>query len=462
MRWFARLAFASALLVLGFVSTAPAGLSEGPRIATFRCDITPPVGQPLFSSDTVRTIEQPLLAKGIVLESQSQRYVLCALDWCELCNGSYDSMRAKIAEAAGTVPAHVALQCVHLHTAPIIDLDAYSLLVEQGVRPDGMHVAPPVFLSIQQRLADAVRVSVGRLIAFDQIGTGQAKVDRVASTRRCRDASGKIQPRFSSTRDPVLRAMPEGLIDPHLKTITFAQGQRPIVRLHYYATHPQTRYGDGRASSDMVGDARERLEREEGVFQIYFTGCSGDITAGKYNDASDKCRAELAGRLFDGMKAAAAATKLVPVETIRWHTEPLMFPRRNDAGFSSDECLARLNNRRESPVARFYGGAVRLAFHQRSAKPIELSSLEIGPVHIVHLPGEPMVAYQLFAQSLCPKDFVAVAGCGDGSPGYLCTQKAFAEGGYEPTASNVKPESEALLKKAIADLLGVTTTQNTQ
>ncbi len=39
------------------------------RVATFRCDITPPLGQPMFSCDALSKVEQPLLAKGIVLEA---------------------------------------------------------------------------------------------------------------------------------------------------------------------------------------------------------------------------------------------------------------------------------------------------------------------------------------------------------------------------------------------------------
>ena len=81
--------------------------------------------------------------------------------------------------------------------------------------------------------------------------------------------------------------------------------------------------------------------------------------------------------------------------------------------------------------------------------------MQIGDVYVVHLPGEPMVCFQLFAQGLRPGAFVAVAGYADGGPGYLCPAAAYREGGYEPTASRVKPESEPLVKKAIASLLGV-------
>ncbi len=238
-----------------------------------------------------------------------------------------------------------------------------------------------------------------------------------------------------------------------MKTITLARGEKPLVRLHYYATHPQSYYGDGRATSDVAGDAREALERKEGVFQVYFDGCGGDITMGKYNDGSRPCRVALAGRLLKGMQASVAATKFAPAGEVHWRTYPLRMPPRTDAGYRLEECLALAKNPQAGSVARVDAGASRVVFQQRSARPIELSALEIGNVDILHLPGEPMIEFQLFAQQRKPRAFVAVAGYGDCGPGYLCPARAFGEGGYEPTASYVKPESEVLLKQAIAALL---------
>jgi hypothetical protein len=450
-RWWTLISVA--ILPLCLLPSLRAGAADELRVATFRCDITPPLGQPLISCDPVRTVEQPLLAKGIVLESGGQRYVLCALDWCELCNGSHDDFQRKIAAGAGADPARVAVQCVHQHTAPLVDMDAQKLLAELGfTKPQ---IDPKVFDEIEQRVVNAVKQSLARLEPFDQIGVGQAKVDRVASSRRFIDAAGKIHSRMSSCKDPAVRALPEGTVDPYLKTITLARGQKPLVRLHYYATHPQSFYGDGRASSDIVGDAREELERTEHVFQVYFNGCGGDVALGKYNDGSKKCRVELAERLLAGMKTSAAATKLCPAGPICWRTYPLALPRRTDDGFSMSAALAHMNDPKAAPLVRLFNGAQHVVFHRRSQQPIELSSLEIGNVHILHLPGEPLVAYQLFAQSIRPEAFVAVAGYGDGGPGYICLATAFPEGGYEPATSRVKPESEVLVKRAIAALLGV-------
>ena len=91
----------------------------------------------------------------------------------------------------------------------------------------------------------------------------------------------------------------------------------------------------------------------------------------------------------------------------------------------------------------------------RLAKPIDISSIQIGPARILHLPGEPMIEFQHYAQRVLPGKFVAVAGYGLATPGYVCTEEAFTQGGYEPSASNVVPESEKAVKQAIREALAV-------
>jgi hypothetical protein len=255
------------------------------------------------------------------------------------------------------------------------------------------------------------------------------------------------------------------LIDPMLKTITFAAGEKPVARLHYYATHPQSFYGDPRVSYDFPGIAREALEQADGACQIYFTGCAGDIAAGKYNDGTPEARRQLADRLLAGMKGAIAATQLAPVGPVEWRTVPVLLPPKlasnpKEAGLFSlkglhpEQLRSVMNSPSESLNSRI-GAARRLAFLNRADKPIMLSGLQLGGVYIVHLPGEPMIEFQLDAQRQRPDSFVAVAGYGEGCTNYICTARAFKEGGYEPTASSVAPESESLLKAGIGRVLGL-------
>lgn len=444
----------AALAALGCGAEAGESGKRGPglRVAAFRCDATPPRGMPIYPSyRPLETIEHPLLAKGIILDEGRQRCVLCAVDWCILSNSTRDELRRQAAEAAGTDLAHVTIHVVHQHSAPALDVDAQKVL--ETIENPPPYLDLKFVAAVGERLAAAVRDAAGRLQDVDRIGTGQAKVERVASSRRIITADGKLHGRNSAGgRNPALAALPEGLIDPLLKTITFARGDKPLARLHYYATHPQSFYGDPRVSSDFVGLAREQLEQEEGVPQVYFTGCAGDVAAGKYNDGTPRARDELTGRLLSGMKAAAAATRFEPAASIQWRTVPLVLPPKTSAGFTLPELRATMADVREKPHLRILA-ARRIAFHQRIDRPLELSALQCGRIHLLHLSGEPMVAFQLYAQQLLPNEFVAVAGYGDGCTNYICTEQAFQEGGYEPSASAVGPQSEALLKAAIRRVL---------
>jgi hypothetical protein len=95
-----------------------------------------------------------------------------------------------------------------------------------------------------------------------------------------------------------------------------------------------------------------------------------------------------------------------------------------------------------------------LAFAARIDRPIELTMLAIGDLRIVNLPGEPLIEFQHYAQGQAPDAFVAVAGYGDCCCGYICTDVAYEEGGYEPTATYAARGSEGRVKKGIRELLG--------
>jgi hypothetical protein len=425
------------------------------RVATFRCDVTPWPGETLVWTAKLVKVEEPLLAKGIVLEDGTNRYVVCALDWCLLANDSELSFRKALAAAAGTDPARVAVQCVHQHAAPYADAAAHRML---DALPSPLpHLSLKFLNAVRGSLAAAAQGAVAHLEPFDQVGTSQAKVERVASARRIRDDKGRMLTRWSSgAKDPIMARAPEGLIDPWIKTITLARGNKPLVRLHYYATHPQTFCCDGRASADFVGLAREAVEREDHVFQIYFTGCAGDVTAGKYSDGSPKAQAELAQRLESGMLASIADTRFAPAKDLVWRSQLLTLPLRAPTEQITAQSQGWLETTNQADSIRIDQGAMRLAFVERINRPIQVSSLQLGKVYILQLPGEPMVEFQLFAQRSRTGDFVAVAGYGDCGPGYICMDKALAEGGYEPSDSNVGQGSEALLKNGIEALLGNT------
>jgi len=438
------------LLLLG--CTGPSRTeSAGLRIALFASDVTPPLGHPLIKG-VAEEILQPMVLKGIVLDDGQTRLVLGAMDWCVLRGAAYDMFRNKIALAAGVPVTQVRIHMTHTHSAPLVDARAEQLLA--ATSKPFRHLDLDWMARMTTDAARAVETAVHNLGPFTHIGVGQAKVEHFASNRRVMGPDGKIQVRYSATKSEALRAEPEGLIDPWLKTVTFYDGETALVRLHYYASHPQSYYGDGKVHPDTPGLARSYLEGEEGVSQVYFTGCAGNVTAGKYNDGSPECRQALSKELYSGMIRAIAATRKEAVTSYSWKTVDVRFPPKEEAQ-NSPEILRKTLEDPDAPAEKRQMAAIRLAWMERiRMRPaLDLGRLRIGSLDILHLPGEPFVEFQIYAQSLRPDRFVAVAGYGEGGPGYICTDVAHGEGGYEPTQSMVAPPTESLLKSAIAELL---------
>jgi hypothetical protein len=422
---------------------APAVGPRPLRAAAFRADATPPLGEPLIWVTPAKQVLDPLWAKGVVLDDGRQRIVLCAVDWCGIGGSTYTLFRDTIAKAAGT-PAHrVSVHSVHQHTAPYIDGDAYTLMRQAGLAP--LLMSTQAIGQITSRIAGAVRGAIARLQPIDRIGVSQAAVEAVASARRIID-NGALVTRFSTGgRDSKIAALPEGDVDPHLRTITLANADQPVARLHYYATHPQTFCCDGRVTADFVGAAREQQERDEGVPQIYFTGCAGDVTVGKYNDTSSAAYDALQLHLLQALKASAAATRYTPAQGLQWNTATFLPPRRQPT-------ITDLRTLKGSPDQDIYRAAITAAFARRK-QPLAVNLLRLGDAQVLHLPGEPMLDFQKFARQLAPQSNVAVAGYGDISPGYLCTDEALRQGGYEPSASNAAAGTETILKNLIQELV---------
>ena len=426
------------------------------RLAVFRADVTPRLGHPLLGSllAGAKSVDDPLWANGLVLLGPDKPIVLVAVDWCEIRNDAYARWQDALAEAAGTTRERVLVTSVHQHDAPIADLTAERLLRE--ARVDGQIIDPEYYERTVRKVAAALTSSLSSAQRVTHIGTGQAKVERVASNRRVEGPDGKgTFSRYSATRDAAIRDQPEGLIDPWLKAISFWNGEQPLAVISAYATHPMSYYGAGAISSDFVGLARERRRNDQpAIHQIYVSGCSGDVTAGKYNDGSPENRARLAERMYNAMTEAMAATVRHPLAKIDFRSARMVLPHRE--GTQTAEALrARLADDKQ-PL--FQRALAAMGLSSRTLHPegheILISSIDFGPAQIVLLPGESLVGYQLLAQKLRPDVFVMAVGYGECAPGYVPTNSASREGYAESQGwCWVAPDVEGRMTEALRNAL---------
>lgn len=442
----------------GLESLSPSGPVKDDqlvRIATFDVDATPPIGSRMAYDPVTNWWDLTLKARGIVLMNAGQPIVLCAVDWIGIANEGHDEFRATLAKAAGTIPSRVAVHTVHQHDAPDCDFSAEKILKERGLDPASYN--GDFAREVLHRLDRAIKESLSRAQPITEIGLGKAIVEKVASNRRILGPDGKVRAtRYTSCKDPALRAEPEGTIDPELSMISFWNGERPLAVLTYYAVHPQSYYRTGIPNPDFPGVARFlRQLAIPAALHVHFNGAGGNLGAGKYNDGSPENRRILAERLADGMRRAWEQTRREPIkpDDVKWAVESVALPVASH--LSETELEAQFA--KPDPAFFLSGAASRLAFLRRckSGHKIDVTCLSLGRARLLHLPGELFVEYQLAAKSMRPDRFVAMAAYGDYGPGYIGTKVAYAEGGYEtsPTSSNVSPEVENVLIGAIKRLL---------
>jgi hypothetical protein len=440
-------------LLLGL--TAPAGHAAGPlRVGVFAVDASPPVGSPL-AYDPTRGVERPLSCRGIVLIGEGRPVVLCAVDWIGIANDGHVEFRKALAEGAGTEPGRVAVHTLHQHDAPGCDFSTDRLLARYGINREVFDAA--FARDVIARATAAVRTATANARPITHLGLGQAEVEKVASNRRILGPDGKVKYiRWTATTDPAVRAMPVGTIDPCLRLISFWDGSEPIAALTYYATHPQSYYRTGLANPDFPGLARDQRQSATKVPHIHFNGAGGNVGAGKWNDGSHENRRILADRVAAGMSKAWEATVKTPVTAadLAWESVPASLP---PAEHLDEARLAAVVADPAKSVRDRASAAGDLVWLKRCKEggTIDISCLHLGRARVLHLPGELFVEYQLAAAKLRPDLFVAMAAYGDYAPGYIGTEIAYSQGGYEtePRSSLVAPSVEHTLLSAVRRLL---------
>ena len=400
---------------------------------TFSADVTIPIGHPCMGGGIApaKVIVDPLEAIGFVLAggTLAKPVVFVSVDWCEIRNGDYDAWRSALAAVAGTDRERVLVTSVHQHDAPVVDVEAQRRLEARNAAGAvcDIEFAPVAIASVAKALSAALD-GPGRRVTH--VGTGKAIVDRVASNRRYERPDGSISyHRTSASHDPAAFEAPEGTIDPWLRTLSLWAGDEPLLALSAYAVHPMSYYGDGEVSADFMGIARRARQRAlPDVVQVYASGCSGNVTAGRYNDGARENRPVLAARIQAAMAEAWAQTERRPLESASFRSVPLRFEPRSGPGHTPQDLETRITN--DADPADQCRAAMAMSWQDRvrSGQPIDLPVLELGPAVLALLPGEAYVEYQLLAQRLRPDAFVMALGYGECATGYIPTASQIAEG----------------------------------
>ncbi len=424
------------------------------RIATFSLDVTPPVGAQMAYEVNTK-VDTPIFIRGLLVEDGTSRAVIVSCDYIGIYGRAWHEWREAVAQACETPADLVFLHSIHQHDSMRIAPWMNEFMRASGTVAVDDAYCETTLRNLQEAASDAVR---GRWQTVDTLMTAEARMSGLASSRRMIGEDGKsFAGRFSMCDDRDLQAFPVGTIDPFLRTIAFARSDGHILAaVHTYACHPMAAYMRQMVSQDVPGVAlaHARASAGEDVFQMYLTGCAGDVSFGKYHlGDKEKTLAMLGRRLGDGMIRNLARLDEKPIGPVGSWTADFEFPLDPAiAREASSSAVEEADDERQLMRAAFRHGIAQ-DWDLLSKCPVSLLSLG-DHVHLLSMPGEACVEYQLYAQSLVPERFLACAAYSDVGYAYIPTASMYEEGGYEPRASIATPEVEARLKSAVRELVG--------
>ena len=402
-------------------------------------------------------VHDPLLVRLVVWRGAAGGAVLISLDLVALTVDRVTRIRRDVHVALPFVaPEAILVCCTHTHAGPLT------------IPFRGMGEMDPRYLE---------QVCIAVVACAQEAAANLA----MASLRYAKPAVqigiNRRQTRSGST---VIGVNPEGPVVRHAHVIVM-RSERGQAILFQHACHPVILgNANHHISADFPGAACAEVERRTGSFALFVNGAAGDInpriTGGTFDDVDELGR-ELGTAVADAAITAAAQTEA----TISWHRRRLDLPLIPPAGVAraayqgailslkvalksgGDEWIRRVP-RAQLEWSRAYLKAA-LNPNRSPTQSFEIQGLRIGALIWLGMEGEIFSRYQLDLEAAHAGPLV-LCGFANGCVGYVPTSEEYDRRGYEvdtayrvyPSVQMIAPESDAIIRRAAAELLHVLAT----
>lgn len=423
-------------------------------------DITPLLGISLvgyFHDRKAVDVRDPLYAKAIVLESDGEKIAIVVCDLIALERDAVEAARELIESRCGIPPQNVMIACTHTHTGP-------ATVSALGVDKDEGYIQ---FLI--PRIADAVQMACQRLREA-KLGWEVGREERISFNRRYWMKDGSVRTNPGYNNPDIVR--PAGPIDPDVMAIRIADAQdNTIAVLANFALHYVGGSPSNVVSADYFGMFAEEIQRMHGesFVAVLSNGCCGDINNIDVHNpperregyeharhvasilAADVYSLTEHVRLTDEVRLGAASKRItIPIRPI---TEEMIESAKAILRDAPDDVNRYTREQIYAREILFLSEMPRQVETEMQAFSIRS---ERGEMAIVGLPGEIFVEIGLQIKNSSPFKTTMTVELANDWVGYVPTEKAFKEGGYETEfarSSKLVPEAERILIQTACELL---------
>lgn len=412
--------------------------------------ITPPVGIPLAGNGRAdsrsRGVHDELRANYIYIEESGEKLLFIGMDLLGLKKETCDRIKSAVFAKTGLAAERVHILCTHTHSGPNTMQIFKGFLTEQDLANCDQYL---------DWLVARVAEPAGGILqaAVDgKIGFGRDVVEGFSFCRRVILKNGECKMVFEEYDPAEIDHLtgPNGYPDMGIFLITDAEESVRGILVHY-TTHPAVVCGqDWLYSRDFIDRMTSDLQQRFGqdVVVLYANGAQGNLVAADpYKEfvtgweEADRVGAGLAAGAIRIAERILTERRLTAVAPIRLAQRSMTLPVRS---ITKEDCKrAEEILRTPRNEVRLHGldpkveaeSILEVANYPRVEEETIVSAILIGDTLMITFPGEVFIEFALKLIQASPVQNTMIFGLADDYVGYIPTESAFAEGGYEVKTS---------------------------
>ena len=434
------------LIQLVFVTSKVHAQEVTLKAGIARTDITPTEGLYMGGYDmTFRPGRSEgsygsIYIRALVFDDNVNRVVFIEADVVSLPDGDYSSIRKLIFEETGIPAENIMLGCVHNHAAPYPgeknkDSDWY------------VHFKNSFITTVKDAIADLEPVRIGGETGRSNIAMNRRKRMSDTLSYITFDENNRSQSygKYKTDKPVLIRKMdgvyrlganPKGPIDNEVGILRIdnMSGQPKAVLVNY-ACHGTSLGGRNyKIGPEWNGHMLEYIEEKiPGVMGVFVPGAAGDINP-RFVGGIDGYEDNFENTTNLGYEIGKEVVKV-------FHSI------NSDIPLSSEIKLVH----QDIVCPKRYGGVVKDFMHTTIDVPVTAIKIDefvwvTFPVELFHKIGQTI-------KSSTHARYPFLVGYCNGSLGYLITQQAYSEGGYEPWSTRFAPVTEKIFVEGVEKML---------
>ena len=409
-----------------------------------KIDITPPLGIEMvgyYYTRNAEGIHDKLYARSIVFDDGKTKAAIISCDLCWFPKQTILSIEDKINKLNILPFKNVIISATHTHTGPVITPEYESFLIEQTVK------------SVKEAYENSFEA---------KLSCGSAHVEGVAFNRRyfMKDGTvvtnpGKCNPDIVESAGPSPTEVPFIRIDKN--------NSKESYILVNVSLHPDTIAGNLISADYPYYIEKEIKANIPDVKEIICTnGTSGNINHWDVKNPDPQRGFHEAERIGSTIGAGVVSefAKTLPV------SQPLIKTDREKARLPYVKVSEEEITKAEAVLKKTYPDGVDFTMEVVEANKvlkaskitndfneIEIVAISIGDIAFIGMPTELFIELGLEIKDLSPFRNTVTIGLAYALAGYIPTEKAYKEGGYEVASNLYKPEVSKIILEATSKLL---------